>query len=248
KLAAANGTAKLSDHQLLEHFASRHDDAAFATLVERHGAMVLGVCRRVLHHLHDAEDVFQATFLILARKAGSIRRYDSIAGWLYQVAYQLAVKARASAAKRRNYPRREVDMPTADPLAELNGQELRSLLDEELNQLPEQCRSALVLCYLEGKTQDEAARLLGWSKGTLRRRLGQGREFLRIRLVRRGLSLSAALIATLLAQAAVKATVRTALANATVKAASGLAAGQTMAGLVSVPVAALVEGGLNTML
>src|SRR5262249_41249526 len=180
---------------LLERFASRHDDVAFATLVERHGAMVLGVCRRVLHHLHDAEGAFQATFLILAPQAGAIRPHDSIAGWLYQVAYPLAVKARASAAKRRSYLRREVDMPTADPLAELNGQELRSLLDEELNQLPEQCRSALVLCYLEGKTQDEAARLLGWSKGTLRRRLGQGRELLRIRLGRRGLPLAAGRIA-----------------------------------------------------
>src|SRR5262249_22196880 len=163
----------------------------------RHGPMVLATCRRVLRHAEDAEDAFQAAFLILARKAGSIRRSESVGGWLHRVAYRLALKARAGAARRRRPLARGEPMTFADPTAAAAGQEAQALLDEELQRLPERYRSALVLCYLEGLTQEAAARRLGWSKGTLRRRLGQGRELLRRRLIRRGLAPSAALAATL---------------------------------------------------
>src|SRR5262249_36947424 len=175
-------------------------EAALTGLVERQGAMVVGVCRRILRHAHDAEDAFQATFLVLARRAASIRRRSSVGGWLYQVAYHLALKAKLSAGKRRGHELREVVMPSPEPTADLSWQAVRRLCDDELQRLPADRRSAVVLCWLEGKTQDEAAQQLGWSKGTLRRRLGQGRELLRQRLVRRGLAPSAALTATLLGQ------------------------------------------------
>src|SRR6516225_7794703 len=171
KLVAVHEAGQLKDHQLLERFAAGRDEQAFATPLQRHGPMVLGVCRRVLHHLHDAEDAFQATFLILARKAGSIRRSESVGGWLHQVAYHLAVKARASAARRASGLNPEACnkqgdlMASADPMAAATWQEVRTLLDAELQQLPDNYRDALVLCYLEGKTHEESAHQLGWSKG-----------------------------------------------------------------------------------
>src|SRR5262249_17481263 len=152
------------------------------------GPLVLGVCRRVLHNWHDAEDAFQATFLTLARKAASISKQDSVGGWLHQVAYNLALKAKAHAATRQARQRQAQNRPPDDPLTELTGRELLAVLDEELQQLPERYRAPLVLCYLEGRTRDEAARQLGWSLGTLKRRLEQARARLRGRLERRGLA------------------------------------------------------------
>jgi RNA polymerase sigma factor (sigma-70 family) len=228
--AGANARDELSDGQLLERFAGRRDEAAFEALVERHGSMVLAACRRVLHDHHEAEDAFQATFLVLARKAAALDRRPSLSSWLFTVAYRLALKARAGAIRRR-----APDVPTRpgppDALSELTGRELCAALDEELHRLPEKYRAPLVLCCLEGKTRDEAARLLGWRPGALKGRLERGRDLLRGRLARRGLTLSAGLLGTLLSQADATAlpagltatTVRAALHSAGAGAAGALA-------------------------
>ena len=147
------------DGELLRRFVAAREEAAFAGLVRRHGAMVLGVCRRLLNDTHEAEDAFQATFLVLARRAAAVRKRDSVASWLYGVAYRVSLKARAAAHRR---PGGEPVEPisTADPAAEAAWRELRPAIDEELSRLPEKYRAPLVLCYLEGKTNEEAARLL----------------------------------------------------------------------------------------
>jgi RNA polymerase sigma-70 factor (ECF subfamily) len=194
-LAAAGPLSQHPDRQLLERFTTGGDEAAFETLLRRHGPMVLGVCRRVLHDPHDADDAFQATFLVLTRKAASISKRDSVGGWLYQVAYNMALKAKASATARQRHERRAGDRSPVDPLTELTGRELVAVLDEVLQQLPERYRAPLVLCYLEGKTRDEAAQQLGWTMGTLKRRLQQARTSLRRQLQHRGLAMPAALLA-----------------------------------------------------
>jgi RNA polymerase sigma factor (sigma-70 family) len=248
KVAAVQSPDELSDRQLLERFAADKSEAAFAMLVRRHGPMVLNVCRSVLHHLHDAEDAFQATFLVLARAAGSIQRRESLGSWLYKVAYRLAVKARAKASRRRDCERRAEAMPAADPLLDMTWREVRVLLYEELKRLPEKYRAPLVHCYLEGKSQEEAARQLGWTKSTLRGRLDRGREHLRRRLSRRGLALSAGLVTVVLAQNPAAAAVPGVLLDSTVKAALRYAAGQGMAaGVVSAQAAALAQGVTQTM-
>src|SRR6266480_335314 len=155
-------------------------------LVRRHGPMVLRVCQRLLHNWHDAEDVCQATFLVLASKAASGHWQASVAGWLHQVAYHLARKAQAAAVRRGVHERHVVDRPVPDLLETITGRELQAVLDEELARLAEKYRAPLVLCYLEGATRDEAARQLGWALGTLKSRMERGRELLRIRLARRG--------------------------------------------------------------
>jgi RNA polymerase sigma factor (sigma-70 family) len=246
RLAAGHATAQVPDRQLLERFAARHEEAAFAALVRRHGAMVLSVCRRVLRDAHAAEDAFQATFLVLARKAGSIRRGDSLGGWLYGVAYRVAARARVDAARRQ---RREAHTPArspADPAAEVSERDLCAVIDAELQRLPEPYRLPLVLCYLEGKTRDEAARALGCSLGTLKRRLEQGRERLRARLTRRGLSLSGALLAATWPRAAC-ATVPAELARAATQAALLSAAGHSPAAVASAQAVALADGALRAM-
>src|SRR5947208_8379168 len=133
------------DHELLDRFVRHRDEAAFAALLQRHGPMVLGVCRSVLHDLHDAEDAFQAAFLLLSQKAGSIHRREAVSGWLYRVAYHLAVRAKANAARRRVLEKRAVTMPSADPVLDMSLRELRAMLLEELEGLPEQYRGPLVL-------------------------------------------------------------------------------------------------------
>ncbi|HZY84554.1 MAG TPA: sigma-70 family RNA polymerase sigma factor [Gemmataceae bacterium] len=225
-LVAAQAADAAPDPALLERFRIG-DAAAFEALVRRHGPMVLRVCRRVLGNPHDAEDAFQATFLVLAQKAGAIRKGASVASWLHGVAYRVSCKARARLAR----PRPMCGRPPAqgDAADEVSWREVRSVLDAELGQLPEECRAPLVLCYLEGLTQDEAARRLGWSGRTLRRRLGQGRRLLRARLARRGLGLSAGLGAVLLAEAAAPA----ALPPAPIK------------GVVPARVAALARGAVG---
>jgi RNA polymerase sigma factor (sigma-70 family) len=205
--------------------------------------MVLRVCRRVLQDGHAAEDAFQATFLILVRKAASLRRRELVGNWLYGVAYRVAARARVEAARRRDRERRTEPPPPGDPLAELSGRELATVLDEELNRLAEKYRAPLVLCYLQGLTRDEAAQQLGWSLGTFKRRLEQARDRLHGRLARRGLTLSVGLLATVLSGNATAAP-PLALVSATVRAAL---AGPTAAGAVSGPVASLVEGVLRIM-
>ena len=246
KIVSRKSDVRRTDRHLIERFLATRDEGAFAALVERHGPMVLGVCRRVLHHVQDAEDAFQATFLILARRARSIRRKESAGGWLYQVAYHVAIKTTTTAPRRPRLDDCEVDMSSADPMTQSSREEIHRLLDEELQRLPEQFRSVLVLCHLEGLTQDDAATQLGWSKGTLRRRLGKARELLRLRLVRRGVTLSAALVVSLLEKKAVAGNIAPALARATVRAALGLAAGKVAAGLVTERVASLVKSGVGS--
>jgi RNA polymerase sigma factor (sigma-70 family) len=219
-LVAAQAADAAPDADLLERFRGGADVTAFGALVRRHGPMVLRVCRRVLGDAHDAEDAFQATFLVLAQKAGAIRKGASVASWLRGVAYRVAGKARARAARPR--PTCGAAAAQGDTADEVSWREVRAVLDAELGRLPEECRAPLVLCYLEGLTQDEAARRLGWTGRTLRRRLGQGRRLLRVRLERRGLALSAGLAAVLLSEATAPAALPPALADAAVRAAKGM--------------------------
>jgi RNA polymerase sigma factor (sigma-70 family) len=221
--AAENGGGP-SDRQLLERFAARREQAAFAALVRRHAALVLGVCRRVLRQEQDAEDAFQATFLVLAKKAREVGQQGSLAGWLHRVAYHAALRARARAASRQEHERQAPPRQPADPLAEVTGRELLGVLDEELQRLPEDRRAPLVLCYLQGHTCDGAARQLGWSVRTLKRRLEQGRQCLRGRLARRGVALPAALLALGVTRQA-EAALPQALLGATVRAALDIANG-----------------------
>jgi RNA polymerase sigma factor (sigma-70 family) len=235
-----------SDGRLLERFRQQRDEAAFTALVQRHGPLVLGVCRRVLRHEQDAEDAFQATFLVLARKPGSIRKTESLGAWLYEVAHRIALKARAGAARRRAYERQAADMPRAEHGHEELSRELRAQLDEELHRLPERYRRLLVLCDLQGQTHQEAAQELGLPAGSLSRHLGRARELLRERLVQRGITLSAALLTGLLAEEAAG-PVSAALVAPTVRAALAFAAGGPAARTVPATVDTLAEGALRAM-
>jgi RNA polymerase sigma factor (sigma-70 family) len=238
-----------TDGQLLESFVGHQDEAAFAALVRRHGPMVLGVCRRVLRHHHDAEDAFQATFLVLARKAASVEPRERVANWLHGVAYRTALKARAMKAKRQVRERQVVEMPEPEVAPQDSWHDLQPLLDQELRGLPETYRLPLLLCDLQRQSIKEATRQLGWPQGTVAGRLARGRKMLAQRLARRGLVLSAGSPAAVLSQNAVSAGVPTPLVSSTVKAASLVAAGQmAVAGVVPVKVAALLEGVLKAML
>jgi RNA polymerase sigma factor (sigma-70 family) len=214
-LRLAGAPDPTSDEELLGRFVRARDEAAFAALVARHGPMVLRLCRRVLGQ-GAAEDAFQATFLVLARRAGSVRRPAALAAWLHGVAYRLALKARLAGDRRREAPL--ADLAPADPrpgpLDELTGRELLAILDEEIQRLPEAHRLAVLLCCLEGRSLEEAAGQLGWSVGALRGRLQRGRDRLRGRLARRGLALPAALLPATLAPAAVPAALLTAACRA----------------------------------
>jgi RNA polymerase sigma factor (sigma-70 family) len=174
-----------ADGPLLKRFARGHDEMAFAALVGRHGPMVLAVCRRVLGHEQDAEDAFQATFLVLMRRAGSLRRPALLANWLYGVAYRTACKARLTASRRRRRERRAAPRGTTDSSPDEAAPELNARLNEALCLLPEKYRAPLTLCYLQGKTHQEAARLLGWPAGSMSARLARGRELLREHLADR---------------------------------------------------------------
>jgi RNA polymerase sigma factor (sigma-70 family) len=246
-LAAGQAVHVLSDQHLLERFVSEHSETSFAAIVERHGAMVLNVCRRVLHQRQDAEDGFQATFLMLARKAGSIRKRASLGSWLHSVAYHIAQRQRAKTMRRMSHERRLSPRPPGDAMADITWRELRSVLDEELQCLPEKYRAPLVLCYLEARTQNEAARRLGWSRNTFCRRIEQARQRLARRLGRRGLTLTAALTAPVLAESTATA-VPALLAASTVRAGLAWATGNTASGLVPAHVAALARGGMKTLL
>ncbi|HZY88914.1 MAG TPA: sigma-70 family RNA polymerase sigma factor, partial [Gemmataceae bacterium] len=195
RLWAAEAARDLTDGELLERFLGRREETAFAILVQRHGPMVLGVCRRVLADVHSAEDAFQAVFLVLARRAAAIRKKDSLASWLHGVARRVALRAQAQAVAQRGRERQVPDVSAADVIDELMWQELRAVLDEEVGALPERYRAAVVLCHLEGKSYDQAARELGWPKSTLASRLGKAHGLLRARLVRRGITLAAGALA-----------------------------------------------------
>jgi RNA polymerase sigma factor (sigma-70 family) len=183
---STGSTTLLSDAQLLSRFAETRDsigELAFSELVKRHGPMVLGVCRQILRHSHNADDAFQATFLVLVRKADSIRMGESLAPWLYSVAYRTAQRARAAALRDRPGIEEEIQAIEGS-LGDSCMLDLRPLLYEELGRLPEKYRAPIVLCHLEGKTHEEAARLLGWPVGTVSGRLSRGRRLLRSRLER----------------------------------------------------------------
>jgi RNA polymerase sigma factor (sigma-70 family) len=247
RLAATPGTEELTDRRLLQRFAAQKDEAAFAELVRRHGPLVLGVCRRVLRHEQDAEDVFQATFLVLARKAATTRWDDWVGHYLYEVAYRLAIEARGKAARRREHERRAAEMPRAESVPEGAMRELCAVLDEELRCLPDRYRKPMLLCYLEGQTRDRAARQLGWALRTLERRLERGRELLRVRLTRRGLTLSGALLAAGLAEATAAEGAPPLLLASAVRAAASFAAGGSAVAGVSARAALLAEGALAGM-
>jgi cytochrome c peroxidase len=228
-------------------------EAAFGTLLRRHGPMVLDVCRGVLSNEADAEDAFQATFLILASKAGSIRKADSVGSWLHGVAYRTALKARAQSATRQKNEARAPTRTSSEP-DDLTWREAQQVLHEELTRLAERYRVPLVACYLEGKTQEEAAAQLQLARSTLKERLERGRSLLRARLVKRGLGPAALLLATAW-PAAASTNLPAALAFATIKAASLTAAAAAtccalhdmVPSVISAKVAALIEGVLQSM-
>jgi RNA polymerase sigma factor (sigma-70 family) len=235
----------LSDGQLLGRFLDSGEEAAFAALVRRHGRMVLGVCRRILGHAQDAEDAFQATFLVLARKAASVIRREALASFLYGVAYRTAVRARARAARRRATERQVQDMPHPE-VAPPEAQDWRPVLDRELSRLPEKYRAVLVLCDLECQTRRQAARRLGLPEGTLASRLATARRMLARRLVRCGITLSGGALAGALSETAASAGVPALLLRSTVKAAVLIAAGRAAA--VTTPAVALMNEVLGAML
>jgi RNA polymerase sigma factor (sigma-70 family) len=246
-LAERRSTEGLADGELLRRFATRGDESSFAALVRRHGPFVLQVCRRLLADPHTAEDVFQATFLVLARRANFLRKPEAVGSFLYGVAYRLARRARVESARRRLHERRHLTPPPADPLAEVSGRELFAVLEDELNALPWKYRLPLELCCMQGRTRDEAARQAGWSLRTLQRRLEQGRSLLRNRLTRRGLAFTGLLPGTLLAPPAAEALPTTVLTH-TVRAA--VAFTSRSAGVVGLPserAAALAGGMLRVM-
>jgi len=240
--------ASRSDGELLESFVSRRDPDAFAALMKRHGPMVLGVCRRVLLNEADAEDAFQATFLVLVRKAASVRPRRMVGNWLYGVAYSTALKARAMSIKRVTKEREAAARQRTDDAGE-TWEQLHPLLDEELKALPDIYRAAIVLCDLEGKSIKEAAQQLGCPPATVGTRLSRGRSLLARRLARHGLTLSGGAIAMMIAQNATASVVPSGLMNSTVKAATLFAAGQVVcAGVISAKVVALTDGVLKSLL
>jgi RNA polymerase sigma factor (sigma-70 family) len=234
---ARSASGGLTDADLLQRYARARDEAAFEALVRKHGPMVLGVCRRILRQEQDAEDAFQATFLVLVRKAASLRSPHSLGNWLYGVARRTALAARSAATRRRE--REATRLPRAAPPEDLA--DLRPVLDQELGGLPERYRSAVVLCDLQGLPRKEAAHQLGWAEGTVASRLARGRNLLARRLARRGFA--GAVVTTALANEAAPAAVPNALLRSTL---SSLSAARG-AGVLSSSVAGLMEGVLKTM-
>jgi RNA polymerase sigma-70 factor (ECF subfamily) len=226
-LTAGGEDPGVGDAELLERFSRRGDAAAFELLVWRYQRLVLGVCRRVLRDAHDAEDAFQATFLILARKAGSVGRREALGAWLYRVAARAALAARTDRSRRAAREHSPGGAGAASPAAEslAERRELCAVVDEEVSRLPERFRVAVVLCYFEGKTVDEAARQLGWPRGTVASRLARARERLRVRLTRRGLAVTAGTLAAELDRPAT-AGAADALARRTGRAVAALSAGR----------------------
>lgn len=235
----------LTDVQLLERFIRQRDEAAFEVLVWRHGTLVLNVARRLLRHAADTEDVFQATFLTLARKASAIRRGTSLSSWLYKVAYRLALRVRQVASRRER--QMQFGLDTVESPEEQSDAELRTLLAEEVNRLPERYRAVVVLCYLQGATTEEAARVLGCPRGTVLSRLSSARQRLRRRLVRRGIAPAVAVTAAVFGETAT-ATPSVALVACVVRAALPFAAGGAAVPMVSSQAAMLAQGALQMML
>jgi RNA polymerase sigma factor (sigma-70 family) len=247
RLAGLQGVLALTDAQLLERFAVGRDEPAFAALMVRHGPMVLGVCRRLLHDADQAEDAFQAAFLVLARKAGAIKRQPLLSAWLYGVAYKVAARLRGRTWKRQARENQGVDLASVAASVEPDPSELPPLLHQEVQRLPDKYRNPIVLCYLQGKTHEEAALLLRWPLGTVKGRLSRARDLLRSRLTRRGVTASEGVMATALAANPTTASAK--LMDTTIRAATRFAAGDGGAGgLVSARAIALTQGALRTMI
>jgi RNA polymerase sigma factor (sigma-70 family) len=245
RLVRCKSGCTLTDAQLLDAFITRRDEASFEVLVWRHGTMVLRLCQRILHDSHEAEDAFQATFLVFASKAHTIGKRESVGSWLHKVAYRIALRVRARAVKRGAPVESAGEIPAPESAHELLWRDLRPILDEEIDRLPEKYRAPVVLCYLQGHTNEEAAEQLGCPKGTIQSRLARGRERLQARLTRRGVALSAGSLAMILSPKATA--VPAGLVSSTVAAALSFAAGKGVVGLVSASVAALTEGVLHAM-
>jgi RNA polymerase sigma factor (sigma-70 family) len=237
-----------TDARLLEGFVARRDPAALEAIVRRHSRMVWGVCRRILCDHHDAEDAFQATFLVLVRKAASVVPREMLANWLYGVARRTALNARATAARRRSSEKQVNAMPEPEAAEPEDQSELRAVLDDALDGLPDRYRVAVVLCDLEGRSRSEAARQLGVPEGTVASRLARARALLARRLARHGLTLSGAALATIWLEGAAPACVPAELVTATIKSTTLVAAGTAAAGVIPARVAALADGVLRTML
>jgi RNA polymerase sigma factor (sigma-70 family) len=239
----------LSDGQLLDRFLARREGAVFEALIHRHGLMVWGVCRRVLHDYHDAEDAFQATFLVLARKASTVMPREKLGNWLYGVAFQTAMNAMATRAKRRvrECSAKAITEPAA--VSDEHADELLSRLDREVARLPEKYRIPIILCELEGNTHRQAAERLGWPVGTVSGRLSRARTLLADRLSRTGTPLTAGALAVLLAHDSARAGVPLELLRSTAQAVSLSSVGTAVtAGVVSAEVAALAGKVVKAML
>jgi RNA polymerase sigma factor (sigma-70 family) len=239
--------AGLSEWQLLERYLERRDEIAFEALVARHGPMVLSVCRRMLADQGDVEDAFQATFLVLVRRARGLGPRDAIGPWLHGVAVRVALRARVEAARRRRVVPLVRDAVTVPYRAALVDHELAEILDQELRRLPSKYRCPIVLCYLEGQTHEEAARVLKWPIGTVKGRLARGRDLLRSRLARRGLAPTASAITLVLAVDS-SAALRRELLDRTVKSSLNLALGKASGQVASASIASLVEGVVTSMM
>jgi RNA polymerase sigma factor (sigma-70 family) len=245
--ASAVGADDLTDEVLLQRYTSGREEAAFAALVRRYGPLVLGVCRRVLLHEQDAEDAFQAVFCVLARRAGAVRNRTAVGTWLHAIAYRIARKARAARGRRPMSATNLPDIPAPQGSPEWVWRELRPVLDEEVNRLPEKYRRAFILCYLEGRTNEQAAAQLGCPLGTVLSRLARARERLRGRLTRRGLALSAGALAAALGSQAAGAGVPPVLTRAAVQAAAAFTGDSAAAGALSSSVSALAKGFLQSL-
>ena len=244
RLVTATEYNNKADQQLLREFHAAHDQPAFAALVERHGAMVLRVCRSVLRNREDAEDAFQATFLVLARKAGSLRRQHSLAGWLHSVAHRVAMQARRSAGRRQAREARARAVPSANPSEEVAWREVRDVLNEEIERLPERYRTPFVLFYLDAHSQTEIARQLDLKEGTVWSRLARARRQLQTKLARRGIEIGAALSAAAVADAACEPVLLGLLAARTIRAVTS--AGAAMTGIPP-EVTRLVHASLRSL-
>ena len=238
----------VSDAELLERFVTCRHEAAFAALMARHGPMVYGVCRRLLRHTQEAEDAFQATFLILVRKAASIGKRELLGNWLYGVALRVASRARSMAAKRRTREPADREQVAVAACESAEETDLSVAITEEVQRLPVKYRIPVVLCYLEGRSNDEAASEMHCPVGTVKTRLSRAREMLHKRLIRRGLTLSTAAFSTALSSEALAESLPPGLIDSACKAALDFAAGDAAAlGLVSAQAAALTKGALHTM-
>ena len=246
-LFGAGALGGCTDGQLLDVFLSRREEAAFEELVNRHGPMVWGVCRRILHRHHDVEDAFQATFLVLARKGDSIVPRERLANWLYGVAVQTALKARTLILKRGERERQVTTMPEPATHRLNLADDLGPWLDQELSRLPEKYRAPIVLCDLEGESHQAAAGRLGWPVGTLSGRLSRARALLARRMNRHGRVLTAGTLTLALAREATSATVPLSLVESTARAAAQFAGGRAATGLISAHVMALAESVLTAL-